>query len=196
MSVIPKQGIQIYIGRPWQHWGFGIFIVTLLSMFFVMAIREGTPLLTWQAWPAYAVSAIFSPIALLMLSFPAISVRIDETLRDLIIMRYRLVGRGTVERLPVSAVQSVDVRAIDTNDGETYHVDILGKDSNRRTVTTQQINSRTRAEAIAASIRAGIEAARRPNAPVSLRTGAITPERTHPSIRSRSRVMAGMHDPG
>jgi len=158
--VIPKRGTQIYIGRPWQHWAFGTFIFALLSMFFAMAVREGTPLLTWGAWPAYVVTAIFTPFALLMLSIPAISVRIDETMQEVIIIRHRLIGSGTAERVGVAAVKSVDVRAIETDDGETYHVDILDEGSNRRTVTPHQIKSKNRAAAIAASIRARIDAAR------------------------------------
>lgn len=156
-----KTAMQIYIGRPWQYWGFGIFIVTLLSMFFVMATLEGVPLLTWRAWPAYFVTAIFTLIALLMLSKSAISVSIDEKRHNLIITRHRLVGSGTVEELPVAAVKSVDVRVVDTNDGDTYHVDILDEGSERRTVTPHQINSRKKAEAIAAGLRAQIDAVRR-----------------------------------
>lgn len=159
--MIPERETQIYIGRPWQHWAFGTFIFALLSMFFAMAVREGMPLLTWRAWPAYAVTAIFTPLALLMLSIPAISVRIDETKQEVMIIRHRLIGSGTAVRVSVAAVKSVDVRAIETDDGETYHVDIFDDGGERRTVTPHQIKSKKRAEAIAASIRARIDAARR-----------------------------------
>lgn len=149
----------IYISRPVLHWATGAFIFGLLLLFFVMAIREGTPLLEWRAWPAYAVTALFAPFVFFMLSRPAISVVIDDKIKSLVITQRGLAGSGTTKRVALATIAAVETLATETSDGDTYHVDILDVGGNRHRVTAHQIDSGTRAEAIAASIRAQIEAA-------------------------------------
>lgn len=152
--------MRMYVSRPWPHWAFGTFIAALLIMFFVLAFREGVRLLVWHAWPAYAVTAIFLPIALLMLSARAIDCRIDPVSREVVITRYRLMGRGIADRVAITAIQSVEVVCIETNDGDVYAVEILTDDGRRYRVTATQIASRARAEAIAAQMRQRISAER------------------------------------
>ncbi len=125
-----------------------------------MAIRDGTPLLVWRAWPAYLVTAIFAPIALLMLSVPSIEIQIDAAMQEVIVARRRLIGPASAERVELAAVASVEVSATETSDGDTYHVQVMEAGGNRHRVTAIQISSKKRAEAIAASIRAQIDAAR------------------------------------
>lgn len=159
-----ERGLRLHMSRPWQSWAFGTFIAALLIMFFVAAIREGTPLLVWRAWPAYAVTAMFSPIAILMLSVQGIECRIDPASREIVISRYRLLGWGNAECVGLTAIRSVDVIDIETSDGNAYHVDLIEAGGRRHRVTASQIRSLPRADAIAARMRQGIGAAR--DAPV------------------------------